>query len=86
MKVLVIGSSGQVASSLLELAPMGIEIFCVGRPDIDLENPKNPEQIFAKIQPDILVNAAAYTAVDTAENEVGKAYAVNATGVERLAG
>lgn len=85
MNILVIGSSDQVASSLLELAPKGMQVSCVGRPEADLENPHNLAQIFAKFQSDIVVNAAAYTAVDKAESEAEKAFAINATGVEQLA-
>ena len=85
----MIGSSGQLARALMarvvdgELA--GAEFRCVGRPDVDLCHPGSLKAEFDAYQPSLVVNAAAYTAVDKAEADELKAYQVNALGVNYLA-
>jgi len=86
MRVLVIGSSGQLARSLVEEAPnKEIALIAMGRTELDLENPDIVERLCTMEKPDVVVNAAAYTAVDRAESEPDRAMAVNADGVEQLA-
>ena len=87
IKLLVIGYSGQLAKSLASLksAHSGLNIVCVGRPELDLCDPSSVDAVFKKEQPDVVVNAAAYTAVDKAESEVDRARAINAVGVKHLA-
>ena len=86
MKILVIGRDGQLARELARLgAPAGDEISFAARPEVDLAA---PETVAARIegdQPDLVINAAAYTAVDKAESEPDVAMAVNATGPGALA-
>jgi dTDP-4-dehydrorhamnose reductase len=62
-----------------------IHITCLGRPDIDLETPALIDTAIDAAQPDVIVNAAAYTAVDKAEVEPSRAFAVNRDGAEALA-
>ena len=85
-RILVVGSSGQLARSLIEQAQSaGVELLSIGRPDVDLETfDKLPEAAIA-FSPTLIVNAAAYTAVDKAETDEDTAYAVNAEGTGRLA-
>lgn len=86
MRILVIGSTGQVARALAESnGPSGHEVIRVGRPQIDLESPTGLADLFAGIAPDAVINAAAYTAVDKAEDEAGRAEAINHTGAVALA-
>ncbi len=85
MRVLVTGTEGQVARALVERARKDVEIICVGRPDFDLANPSNAEAMFAGIAPDVIVSAAAYTAVDKAESEPDLAFAVNGAGAGAVA-
>jgi dTDP-4-dehydrorhamnose reductase len=87
MKVLVTGSSGQVARSLVERAAAreSVEVIAVGRPQLDLERPGSAEQIVDSIRPDVIVNAAAYTAVDQAEDEPDRAFRINADAAGELA-
>ncbi len=86
MRILVAGSEGQLARSLRALSPpRGTEIIAVGRPDLDLLVPSTIEAAFDAARPDLVVNAAAYTAVDKAESEPEAALAVNAAGAEALA-
>ena len=83
--VLVIGASGQLARSLAEIRRAGIRVVALGRPDIDLTNVASLETALLEHMPDFVVNAAAYTAVDKAEEEEVQAYALNAQGPADLA-
>lgn len=80
MRILVIGKTGQVAAALREEGPsLGHELAFLGRPEIDLAAPGGLEAALVAARPDIIVNAAAYTAVDRAESEPDLAMAVNGT-------
>jgi dTDP-4-dehydrorhamnose reductase len=87
MKVLVTGSSGQLARSMVERAAAqgGVEIVALGRPVLDLETPGSATRAIADIGPDIVINAAAFTAVDHAEDEAERAFRVNAAGAGEVA-
>ncbi|GJL97070.1 MAG: NAD(P)-dependent oxidoreductase [Hyphobacterium sp.] len=84
MKILVIGSTGQVARALLRQAGAH-DVIAVGRPQIDLANPTGLADIVGQVAPDAIINAAAYTAVDQAEDEFDAARALNETGPAALA-
>ncbi|KAB2759832.1 dTDP-4-dehydrorhamnose reductase [Brucella anthropi] len=87
MKILVTGREGQVVQSLLEKAVQrpDLEMIALGRPELDLTKPDTVHSVIAAIKPDLVVSAAAYTAVDLAEDEPELAFAVNATGAEAVA-
>jgi dTDP-4-dehydrorhamnose reductase len=86
MRLLVTGTSGQLAQSLLEAGhEAGIDVIAIRRPQFDLTVPGTIRAALIDAAPDIVVNAAAYTAVDKAESEPELAHAVNATGSEELA-
>ena len=86
LNVLVSGRSGQVASSLFEAEkPEGIKIFALGRPDLDITDKTSIEAVFDRIRPHLVINAAAYTAVDTAETDAENAERLNAAGAASLA-
>ncbi len=87
MRLLVTGRDGQVAASLLEAGQGrdGAEVVAVGRPALDLARPDTVFDALAAVQPDIVVSAAAYTAVDQAEDEPDLAFAVNAVGAGKVA-
>ena len=77
-KILITGADGQVGFELKRtLAPLG-EIIALVRADLDLSDAAATLTVLDKYQPDIIVNPAAYTAVDKAESDVDLAYAVNA--------
>jgi dTDP-4-dehydrorhamnose reductase len=82
MRLYVIGGEGQVARSLREVAARNDNItFGFGaRPDVDLLHPASIAQALADFQPDVVVNPAAYTAVDKAESEPDQAFALNRDG------
>lgn len=87
MRILVTGREGQVVSALAEeAAGFGHEIVRLGRPDFDLAKPDGMRAALEKHRPDIVVSAAAYTAVDQAESELDIAMAVNGTGPGVIAG
>ncbi len=84
--ILVIGANGQLARALARCADIdGHPILCRGRPEIDLARPATLQRLIDELSPAVVVNAAAYTAVDTAEAEKEQAFAVNAAGCEQLA-
>lgn len=84
-KILIIGRRGQVGWELRRtLAPLG-EITAVDHPDVDLSNPESLRPLVRRIAPDLLVNAAAYTAVDKAEDEVDLVRRINADAPRVLA-
>ena len=79
MKILLTGAEGQVGWELnRSLAPLG-QVTALDRRGMDLANPRQVRDVIRQIRPDLIVNAAAYTAVDKAEEEIEMAAAVNAT-------
>ena len=87
MVVLVTGSSGQLGQSLQFIAPNYPQIdfvFCDSK-TLDITNLENCNQVFDKYKPNFCINAAAYTAVDKAESEPEKAFAINVIGAKNLA-
>lgn len=85
LRLLVIGRSGQVARALSGLAGEQLEILAVGRPQCDVTREDGAASVLGAWVPDVVVNAAAYTAVDLAQQEPEQAFAVNAEGAGRLA-
>ena len=86
MKLLVTGTSGQLAQSLLEAGlATGTDVVALRRPQLDLTIPGTIRSALADVRPDLVVNAAAYTAVDKAESEEALAHKVNAAGAGELA-
>jgi dTDP-4-dehydrorhamnose reductase len=77
LRVMLTGKNGQVGWELQHtLLPLG-EVITLCREDLDLEKPEQICEMVRRIKPDIIVNAAAYTAVDKAEEEPVRAAAVN---------
>jgi dTDP-4-dehydrorhamnose reductase len=84
MKVLVTGRSGQLARSLAERVT-ACELIAVGRPELDLEIPGSADAAIRRIGPDVVINTAAYTDVDRAEDEPDRAFQINAEGAREVA-
>lgn len=81
--ILVTGGTGQLASALAESA--SVPVALVGRPEFDFDRPKSIAAALHAAAPWLVVNAAAYTAVDAAETDVEVAYRANRSGPEILA-
>jgi dTDP-4-dehydrorhamnose reductase len=85
LRILVAGGSGQVGWELVRsLAPLA-EVVAPLRGEFDLAEPRSLEARIAEIDPGLVVNAAAYTAVDRAETERDVAFAINRDGPAELA-
>lgn len=85
MRIAVTGANGQVATALKERAPAGVEIITLGRPGLDLARLETIAPAIAAARPDVIVNAAAFTAVDLAESEEETAALVNGTAAGEVA-
>jgi len=85
MKILLLGKNGQVGSELQRtLLPLG-ELVALDRSTADLEKPSTIRSVLDSHSPDVIVNAAAYTAVDKAESNRDAAHAINAESVAVIA-
>lgn len=85
MKVLVTGKNGQLGNELAKLCPANIELELFGSKELDITNMATLNEVLITHSPDVVINAAAYTAVDTAETDAEQAYLVNEQGAANLA-
>jgi dTDP-4-dehydrorhamnose reductase len=85
LRIAVTGKNGQVVKALMERATANKIIIPVSRPELDLTEPKTVVGALDRASPDIIVNAAAYTMVDKAEQEPETAHRVNAEGAATVA-
>ena len=86
MKVLITGANGQLGRELVRLGQsVDFEVHSLSHQQLDITDKNHIQQIFARISPSLVINAAAYTHVDRAENESDLAYAVNKSGPAYLA-
>jgi dTDP-4-dehydrorhamnose reductase len=87
MKILIAGKNGQVGRCLVDLLEAQTELtfLALDREELDITDPIQIDKVVSEFQPNIIINAAAYTAVDKAEQEVELAYAINIDGPHNLA-
>lgn len=85
MKVLLFGKDGQVGRAMSAALAGGAEVIACGRAEADFERPGGLASVIAAAAPDVIINAAAYTAVDKAESEPERARRVNAEAVAVIA-
>ena len=85
MRVLITGAAGQVGRALVRGAPADMEVRALTRAELDLTDAGDVRAAIAVFQPDLIINAAAYTAVDKAETEPELAELVNGRGPRLLA-
>lgn len=86
MKMLIVGSGGQVGSALLRAAEtVRCEAIALRHGELDVTDEQMVDAFIERLQPTHVINAAAYNAVDRAEDEFGAAYATNAFGPAYLA-
>lgn len=84
MKILITGANGMLGSDLKEVLKSH-ELILTGSKDLDITDQNKVFQFISENSPDIVINAAAYTAVDNCETHYNDAYAVNALGPKYLA-
>jgi dTDP-4-dehydrorhamnose reductase len=85
MRVLITGAYGQVGHELVRLALEGFQAHGLGSASLDIANYQQALRVIEECRPQLIINAAAYTAVDKAESEPERALAVNRDGVANLA-
>jgi dTDP-4-dehydrorhamnose reductase len=87
MRLLIAGWQGQLARALAEAAPRrdDVRAFAIGRPALDICELPTIERALNEHSPDVVINSAAYTAVDQAETDESAAFALNAKGAGALA-
>lgn len=86
MRIVVTGKSGQVVTALLERGVASEhEVIALGRPELDLADLGSLACVLEAARPDVVVSAAAYTAVDKAESDGDLVYAVNSAGAGAVA-
>lgn len=86
MKVAITGAEGQLGRCLQDrLAGSEYDVVSMSRKDLDITDSQAVLEHIVAVQPDVIINAAAYTAVDKAETDRETAWAVNAGAVENLA-
>jgi dTDP-4-dehydrorhamnose reductase len=85
MRVLLTGKNGQLGLQLQQALPAGIDLCALGHQELDITDRQQVMKSLQQLQPQVVINAAAYTAVDKAEAEPGLAHLINANGPEYLA-
>jgi dTDP-4-dehydrorhamnose reductase len=85
VNVLLTGAAGQVGRALAALVPADVSVRALTRAELDVTDARAVAQAVAQAHPDAIINAAAYTQVERAEEEPARAQAVNAEGPGHLA-
>ena len=85
MKALLTGAEGQVGRALQQSCPAGVTVVALARRDLDITDAQVVADYVRRHRPDVVINAAAYTAVDRAESEPRLAERVNAQGPHHIA-
>jgi len=83
--ILLTGKNGQVGGELLPFLPQLGEVVALGRDQLDLSKPDDISRTIREVRPQLIVNTAAYTAVDQAEADVAMAHAINAEAPRLMA-
>lgn len=85
MKVLITGAHGQVGMSLARIKTPEVNIVALDHGQLDISDKRAVNQVVASLHPDVVVNTAAYTAVDRAESDAENAVRINGDGAGNLA-
>jgi len=86
MRVMVLGAGGMLGHDLVAAAPRAIELIALTHQQLDITESKALEETVTDSNPDIIMNAAAYTAVDKAESDRARAFEVNSAAVASIGG
>ena len=86
MKTLITGADGQLGRELQRTCPEGWQAAALSHPELDITDRSAVAAVLKKYQPDLVINTAAYTAVDKAESEKNKVFSVNTEGAAIIAG
>lgn len=85
LKILILGSDGQLASCLKDkLNSSENKLLFVSKREVDITSKSSFHDVCSKFNPDFIVNAAAYTKVDDAEDNISLAYSINARALEHI--
>ena len=82
MRVMVLGAGGLLGHDLVASAPRAVELIALTHGQLDITDPKALKKMVTDANPEIIMNAAAYTAVDKAESDRDSAFRVNSEAVE----
>ncbi|MDH2434231.1 dTDP-4-dehydrorhamnose reductase [Pokkaliibacter sp. MBI-7] len=85
IKALIIGKNGQLAWELMKTQPQHVEVVAYSSAELDIRDQHSVETTISLQSPDVVINAAAYTAVDKAETDAEQAFAVNESGAAYVA-
>ncbi|MBU3126864.1 dTDP-4-dehydrorhamnose reductase [Clostridium tagluense] len=87
MKILITGANGQLGTELANQYKniKGIDLILAGKSDLDITNLHSVYNFVNQKKPDVIINCAAFTAVDTCESQIDMAYKINAIGPKNLA-
>jgi dTDP-4-dehydrorhamnose reductase len=85
VKVVLAGAQGQLGGELQRTCPSGLECLSLGKAELDITNKQEVLDCVNELQPGVIINCAAYTAVDGAESKPDLALEVNAHGIANLA-
>lgn len=85
MRILVIGKSGQLAWELGRSIPTNWQVTLHGQDELDIRSQEHVHEHITRERPELVINCAAYTAVDKAETDSATAYSINESGVRNLA-
>jgi dTDP-4-dehydrorhamnose reductase len=86
MKILVTGGGGQLGRELMDTCPSDYNLASLSSSELDISDTSQVSRAVKELCPDVIINAAAYTAVDQAESDRQRAHAVNSKGAANIAG
>ncbi|MDY0212995.1 MAG: dTDP-4-dehydrorhamnose reductase [Desulfuromonadaceae bacterium] len=84
-RVAIIGANGMLASKLLQRAPEAIDLYLFDLPELDITDAAQVDVVLGALQPEVIINCAAFTQVDNCEIQRDRAFAVNGEGPAHLA-
>ncbi|OIJ18605.1 dTDP-4-dehydrorhamnose reductase [Anaerobacillus alkalidiazotrophicus] len=85
MRILITGANGQLGKELAEKAKQLATVTALGKDQLDITNQIHVSQVINSLKPDVIIHAAAYTAVDQCEHDKMKAFEVNSLGTLHVA-